>query len=185
MDADSSGRIDKEEFKRIAQNLSAAFAWDDHQSALLLQEIDTDNDEQVDLPEFADWLTNIHATMTFSPDGWLQTSDLADTLQPLYECYDPDRSGISKEQFLRTYRIIANALKHTPVAYQKKADIWVRAAEEEYENLNDGGQEILIEIDDFIQWQAQLLRHSGIPNAALPERVAGLAQALKALIGMG
>ena len=180
MDTDGSGRIDREEFKNIANNLSAAFAWDDHQSALLLQEIDINSDEQVDLPEFAGWLTNVHATMTFSPEGWLQTYDLGDTLQPLYECYDPDRSGISKDQFLRTYRIIANALKHTPVAFQKKADVWVRAAEEEYENLNDDGKEMLVEIDDFIEWQAQLLKHSGIPNSVLPEKVAGLAQALKA-----
>ncbi|CAE7641787.1 HCN2 [Symbiodinium pilosum] len=181
LDTDDSGRIDRDEFKSIAQNLSAAFAWDDHQSALLLQEIDKNSDEQVDLPEFADWLTNVHATMTFSPDGWLQTYDLGDTLQPLYECYDPDHSGISKDQFVRTYRIIANALKHTPVALQKKADVWVRAAEEEYENLNDGGKDILIEIDDFIQWQAQLLKHSGIPNSLMPEKVAGLAQALKVI----
>lgn len=181
LDTDGSGRIDREEFKNIAKNLSAAFAWDDHQSALLLQEIDTNSDEQVDLPEFAGWLTNVHATMTFSPEGWLQTYDLGDTLQPLYECYDPDRSGISKDQFLRTYRIIANALKHTPVALQKKADVWVRAAEEEYENLNDDGKDMLIEIDDFIQWQAQLLKHSGIPNSVLPEKVAGLARALKVI----
>lgn len=181
LDTDGSGRIDREEFKNIANNLSAAFAWDDHQSALLLQEIDINSDEQVDLPEFAGWLTNVHATMTFSPEGWLQTYDLGDTLQPLYECYDPDRSGISKDQFLRTYRIIANALKHTPVAFQKKADVWVRAAEEEYENLNDDGKEMLVEIDDFIEWQAQLLKHSGIPNSVLPEKVAGLAQALKVI----
>ena len=180
LDTDNSGRIDRDEFKNIAQNLSVAFAWDDHQSALLLQEIDTNSDEKVDLPEFADWLTNVHATMTFSPDGYLQTYDLGDTLQPLYECYDPDRSGISKDQFVRTYRIMANALKHTPVAFQKKADSWVRAAEEEYENLNESGKEILIEMDDFIQWQAQLLKHSGIPNSLMPEKVDGLAQALKA-----
>ena len=44
--------------------MSATLAWDDHQSDLLLQEIDTKHDDLVDVQEFAEWLTNVNATIT-------------------------------------------------------------------------------------------------------------------------
>jgi len=181
LDTDGSGRIDRDEFKLIAQNLSASFSWDDHQSALLFKEIDQDADDEINLPEFAAWLTNMNATMTFSSDGWLQESDLGDALQPLYDCYDSDNSGISTDQFMRTYRALSDALAQSPVAQQEKADVWMRPAEEEYENLNEG-RDSMIDFEDFIQWQTQLLKHSGIPLSLLPERLAGLAKALKVIL---
>jgi len=179
-DADSNGWIDKREFNTITSHLTATMAWDDHQSELLLREIDTKQDDLVDMQEFAEWLTNVNATITVGTDGWLQMYDLADTLKPLYDCFDPDGTGISKDQFLRTYRVIANSLKHTPVPSQEKMDIWVRAAEDEYEAL-DAQRDMMIDFEDFVQWQVQLLNSSGTPNALMPQRVSELAEALKVI----
>lgn len=179
-DKDQNGWIDKEEFNIITSHLTATLAWDDHQSDLLLQEIDTKHDDLVDVQEFAEWLTNVNATITVGTDGWLQMYDLADTLKPLYDCFDPDGTGISKDQFLRTYRVIANSLKHTPVPSQEKMDIWVRAAEDEYEAL-DAQRDMMIDFEDFVQWQVQLLNSSGTPNALMPRKVSELAEALKVI----
>eukprot|EP00435_Cladocopium_sp_Y103_P002823 s428_g1.t1 len=179
-DKDQNGWIDKEEFNIVTSHLTATLAWDDHQSDLLLQEIDTKHDDLVDVQEFAEWLTNVNATITVGTDGWLQMYDLADTLKPLYDCFDPDGTGISKDQFLRTYRVIANSLKHTPVPSQEKMDIWVRAAEDEYEAL-DAQRDMMIDFEDFVQWQVQLLNSGGTPNALMPRKVSDLAEALKVI----
>ncbi|CAK9085171.1 unnamed protein product [Durusdinium trenchii] len=179
-DLNGNGKIDHQEFEVITQHLTATMAWDTRQSALLYQEVDTKGDGLVDVLEFGEWLTNVNATITVGTDGWLQTYDLADSLKPLYDCFDPEGTGISKDQFLRTYRVIANSLKHTPVPAQEKMDIWVRAAEDEYEAL-DAQRDMMIDFEDFVQWQVQLLNSSGTPNALTPQKVQELADALKVI----
>eukprot|EP00913_Durusdinium_trenchii_P009825 g9224.t2 len=130
-------------------------------------------DGLVDVLEFGEWLTNVNATITVGRLG--TTYDLADSLKPLYDCFDPEGTGISKDQFLRTYRVIANSLKHTPVPAQEKMDIWVRAAEDDF------AKDMMIDFEDFVQWQVQLLNSSGTPNALTPQKVQELADALKVI----
>ncbi|CAJ1450505.1 unnamed protein product [Effrenium voratum] len=180
-DSDQNGRVDLEEFKTVTSHLCATMLWDEHQSSLLLQEIDTNGDHLVDLQEFAEWLTNVNATITVGLDGWLEAYDIADTVRPLYECFDPAGTGISKDQFLRTYRIIANSTKHAPIPDQDKADIWIRGAEEEYEAL-DARHDVNIDFEDFVRWQAELLKSSATPNSLIPEKVEQLAEVLKVIL---
>ncbi|CAE8705437.1 unnamed protein product [Polarella glacialis] len=172
-DLDGSGKIDQDEFKIILNNLS--LAWDEEEFMAMMESIDSNHDGEVDLKEFADWVTDPSSTKTVSLDGWLGKVNLAELLQPLFVCFNQSGNDgfISKDDFLRVYQIITYCLKMHPDG----KDEVLRNAYEEFDAAdNDSTQAITFH--EFTDWQELLLKESGIPNSHLPRLVEELAEAL-------
>ncbi|CAE8589897.1 unnamed protein product [Polarella glacialis] len=173
-DLDGSGKIDQHEFKRILNNLS--LAWDEEEFMAMMESIDSNHDGEVDLKEFADWVTDPSSTKTVSLDGWLGKVNLAELLQPLFVCFNQSGNDgfISKDDFLRAYQITTYCLKIHP---DGKDELHHRNAEEEFYAADKDSTQA-ITFHEFTDWQELLLKDSGIPNSHLPRLVEELAEAL-------
>ncbi|CAE8595933.1 unnamed protein product [Polarella glacialis] len=182
-DLDGSGKIDQHEFKIILNNLS--LAWDEEEFMAMMESIDSNHDGEVDLKEFADWVTDPSSTKTVSLDGWLGKVNLAELLQPLFVCFNQSGNDgfISKDDFLKVYQIIIYCWKMHPDG-EDELHHRIRYAEKEfYAADKDSTQAITkstqaITFHEFTDWQELLLKDSGIPNSHLPRLVEELAEAL-------
>ncbi|CAE8625636.1 unnamed protein product [Polarella glacialis] len=176
-DLDGSGKIDFQEFRRIFNNLS--LTWDEDEFASMMNQIDSNHDGEVDIREFADWVTDPSSMKTVSLDGWLGKVNLAELQKPLFDCFNQsDNDGfVSKDDFLKCYQIMTYCLKMHPDG----KDEWPRNAEEELQAA-DKDNTGAITFHEFVDWQELLLKDSGIPNSYLPQLVEELVEALTVVL---
>eukprot|EP00931_Biecheleriopsis_adriatica_P026280 TRINITY_DN16004_c0_g1_i3.p1 TRINITY_DN16004_c0_g1~~TRINITY_DN16004_c0_g1_i3.p1 ORF type:complete len:659 (+),score=123.80 TRINITY_DN16004_c0_g1_i3:64-2040(+) len=181
-DESGDGIVDRMEFKDAVAKSSVGFS--DILFSRLIDEIDVNKDGQIEEEEFIAWVSDANANYTVGVDGWVQKFDLAEVMQPLFQLFGPDMDDkVSFTKFVDRYRILANSVTLSAKAGKKKLQVWLANAEAEFRkvDLNHDG---MISFSEFMQWQRELLRGSGIPNSLLSSTVTDLVEALNTIDDM-
>eukprot|EP00931_Biecheleriopsis_adriatica_P069017 TRINITY_DN42908_c0_g1_i1.p1 TRINITY_DN42908_c0_g1~~TRINITY_DN42908_c0_g1_i1.p1 ORF type:complete len:511 (+),score=109.92 TRINITY_DN42908_c0_g1_i1:45-1535(+) len=178
-DGDGGGTISRDELQQVMLQLSPM--WGPKEISCLMSQIDTSGDGEIDYSEFLAWIANPDATHTLHKDGWLGEFNFRAVVKPLFEVFDKDNSGhICVHEFNELSSILNTSLDMHPRS-RNRSETLRRCFNGDYFAELDKDGDRQVSFDEFVKWQTEVIKKSGIPNSMVKDLIEELAAALNVI----
>jgi len=176
-DENGSGCLSRVELRKVMSQLGK---FDEIELDQMLSEMDKDGNGEIDIHEFVEYVSAPTAQITLLADGDSAMFDLEKVLLPLFKVYDANNSdSISLDEFTECHDVLVGAMNALPPEDNVKMSVLaVGDAARIFETIDTTGDK-KISIEEFVDWQRNLLENSGISRTHLLELVQKLSSLLQ------
>lgn len=179
-DTDKTGIISRDNLRFVLKKIGGGSNFN---VDLLMTEIDTNGDGEVQYSEFIDWVMNPSAKTKMNQAGrHLSSFDFTECLEPLFGVYSAGKGVITKDDFRDCHTLIQGSLKlHPKECGSADVALGVDDVNKIFKNIKKTVHDELT-LEEFMAWQTETMERSGIPNYDLKDVIFKLVEVMQKIL---